>query len=455
MAGIGFDLQRAVATGGYVRAGSAYVFSAVLTAGPWVSATLSLAVLDRASAGFLGKNDRVLLLTTITYTFFISLVMSYGIQMVVTRYLADSVYLKRVETLLPTCFGVLCCGGPIFVISIPFLVLAPFPWGYRLMAVTLLITLSLLWQTLVFLSAMRDYVRVAVIFFLAYALSLGAALGLGRVYGVFGSLTGFTAGQVICLALLISHVYAEYRAAPDVSLAYASYLRRYWDLFLIGTFYGVGLSADSVVYWFSPGNVQVHGFFHLFPYYDSAKLFGYLLTIPAASVFLVQVETRIYRQCQAFLPKTETKRSLAVIRRAKAALEEAMWSGVLSVFKVQGIVAFGAVVFAPILLGWLGLPSSWASPFRVVVVAASLQYVMLVVVLLLLYLDERQAALVGLGTFVGVDIVMSEASVWIHPPLYGVGYLLAAATGLTVVLACLYQRLRRLEYATFMLQPFG
>ena len=438
-----------------MRAGSAYVFSAVLTAGPWVSATLSLAALDRASEGFLGNDDRTLLLTTITYTFFVSLVVSYGIQMVVTRYLADSVYLKRLETFLPTCFGILCCGGAIFVISIPFLILAPFPLRYRLMAVTLLITLSLLWQTLVFLSAMRDYVRIAVIFFLAYAFSLGAALELGSLFGVFGSLTGFTAGQVICVALLISHVYTEYRVAPDVSLEYVSYVRRYWDLFLIGTLYGVGLSADSVIYWFSPGNLAVHGYFHLFPHYDSSKLVGYLLTIPAASVFLVHVETRIYRECVAFLPRPETKRPLAVIRQAKQALAGAMWSGVLSVGKVQGIVALGAVVFAPVLVGWLGLPSSWTTPFRVVVLAASLQYVMLVGIFLLLYLDERRAALVGLATFVGLDVVVSELSVWIHPTQYGVGYLLAAATGLVLVLGFLYQCLRRLEYATFMLQPFA
>lgn len=458
MAGIGFRLHRVVTKGGYLQAASAYLSSAVISAGPWLSATLSLAFLGGASRLFLNNDDRTLLFTTITYAFFVSLVLSYGIQMVVTRYLADCLYLKQLDTFVPTCFGVLCCAVPIFVIASPFLILAPFEWRYRFMAVTLLLTLSLLWLILVFLSATRDYVRIVVIFFVGYALSLGAALGLGRAYGVFGSLTGFTMGQVICLALLVSHVYTEFPVTLHISLAYLSYLRRYWDLFLVGLLYGAGLWVDSVIYWVSPDGVEVHRFFHYFPPYDTAKLVGYLLTIPAASVFLVHVETRIHMRCSAFFSGSEEekkKRPLREISQARQKLASAMWAGIVSVAKVQGVVALAAIVFAPVLAVWCGLPMPWVTHLRVVAVAASFQYVMLVGLLLLLYLDHRKAALAGLVTFVGIDIIVNQASIWFGRSDYGIGYLLAAFTGAILVLWCLHQRLRRLEYVTFMLRPFA
>jgi uncharacterized membrane protein len=455
MAGIGFRLHRVVANGGYLQAASAYLSSAVISAGPWLTSTLSLAVLSSASGLFLNDKDRTLLFTTISYAFFGSLVLSYGVQMVVTRYLADCLYLKQVDTFVPTCVGVLCCAAPMFVIASPFLILAPFEWRYRLMAVTLLLTLSLLWLILVFLSAMRDYMRIVVIFVVGYALSLAAALGLGLAYGVFGSLAGFTAGQVICLALLIGHVYTEFPVTLHISLAYLSYFRRYWDIFLVGLLYGAGLWADNVIYWFSPDGVVVRGFFHVFPPYDTVKLVGYLLTIPAASLFLVHAETRIYTHFSAFLRGGEMRRPLREISQAKQELASAMWAGIVSIAKLQGVVALTAIVFAPDIAVWFGLPASWVVYLRVVAVAASVQYLMLVGLLLLLYLDHRKAALAGLATFVSIDIIASEALVRLGQRDYGIGYLLAAITGALLIFWCLRQRLRRLEYATFMLGPLA
>ena len=455
MAGIGFRLQRVVAQGGYVRAVSTYVSSAVISAGPWISAMISISFLGTTSAAFLNSTQRSLLFATITYVFCVSLIVSYGMQLVVVRYLSDRLYLKQADDFAAVCAGVLCCAAPLLVIASPFLLLAPFEWRYRLVAVSLLLTVSLIWLTSAFLSATREYRYIVFDFVLGYALSFVVALELGRAYGALGSLTGFTIGQAICLALLVGHVYMEFPATPRISLAYLAYVKKFWDLFLIGILYACCLWTDNIVYWFSPYGQSIGGYFRVFPAYDSAKLVGFLLTIPAASVFLVHIETHIYRCFREYLNRVMQKGSLPDIHRAKENLTSAIWGGILNVAKLQTIVALGALLAAPGLAAVSGVPMQWIPTLRVVIVGASVQYVMVIGILLLLYLDYRSGALQTLTLFVSLCAILTAGSIYVRMPYFGMSYLIASIVGVLFTLWRLHGRLKQLVYVTFMLQPVG
>ncbi len=456
MAGIGFRLHRTVANGGYMQAASAYFSAVVISAGPWLSATLSLGVLGSASALFLNTTDRAMLFATITYAFFVSLILTSGLQMIVTRYLADHLYLKQVDSFAAICAGVLCCTVPLFVVASPFLFLASFDWRFKLLSVALLVIVSLIWLVMAFLSATREYMRIVANFVLGYALSLVAALQLGRAYGLLGSLAGFTGGQAVCLALLISYVYRAFPANPRISLSYVAFARKYWDLFLIGMLYAIALWVDNLTYWFSPNAKVIAGFFRMFPPYDTAKLVAYLLTIPAAAIFLIHVETRIYLRFNRFLLCIENKRPFREVSQAKENLASAIWTGVTAVVKFQGIVALGAMLFASDIATLCGLPVTWVPLLRLIVLAASVQYVMLVELLLLLYLDHRKAALTVISVYIGVDAILSLGTLLIgREAYYGVGYLVAAVIGAVLALWYLHRRLQQLTYVVFMLQPFG
>src|ERR1019366_7925 len=89
MAGIGIRLHRLVEEGTYAQAATAYVSSAIITAGPWLSSVFWLGLLGTATVTFLNTADRTLVLTTITYAFCASLLVTGGLQLVVTRYLSD------------------------------------------------------------------------------------------------------------------------------------------------------------------------------------------------------------------------------------------------------------------------------------------------------------------------------------------------------------------------------
>lgn len=453
MAGIGLRLHRVVAGGTYLQAATAYLSSAIITAGPWLSAVFWLGLLGSAAIAFMSQADRDLLIATITYAFCASLLVTGGPQLIVTRYLADRLYVEDREAIAPTCTGVTLLAFPILILALPFLILAPFDIRYRLLATSLFITVSLIWMIVVFLSATRDYVRIVLVFLSSYALSVLAALGLGRPFGLLGSLGGFTLGQLVCLCLLIAHVYLEFPPAPTFSLAFLGHGRRYWDLLLLGLCSAVGLWIDNILFWFSGNGVAIAHFYRVFPAYDVAKLIGYLSTIPAGAVFFVQLETTFYIHYQRFYRLILEKGVLADIVMARRGMQWAARSAVLTILKIQGIAAMLILLLAPDLARLLGVPASRVPMLRLLAVGTSSQFVLMVSLLLLLYLDARRPALKVALVFACSSASLTLLTLHLGTPFYGSGYTVAAALSALLALAALHDRLKRLEYLTFMLQP--
>src|SRR5579884_1816034 len=99
MAGIGFRLQALASEGSYIRATTAYASSAIISAGPWISGVVALAVLRGVSSAFLSPADHDLLFATLVLVFAASLLLAGGPQMIITRYLADRIYVEDMDAI--------------------------------------------------------------------------------------------------------------------------------------------------------------------------------------------------------------------------------------------------------------------------------------------------------------------------------------------------------------------
>lgn len=453
MAGIGLRLHRVVAKGTYLESLTAYLSSAIISSGPWLSAVIALGLLGGLVVTFLNQGDRTLLFATITYCFSLSLLLTGGMQMVVTRYLADRLYLNDARSFAPTCTGLLLAAAPLSVLTLPFVLLAPFDLRYKLITATLFITLTLTWLVVVFLSAAKDYMRLFLVFVFSYGVSLVGAVVLGQSLGALGGLCGFTLGQMLCLGLLVARIYREFTPVEGINLGFLPYLLKYWDLFVIGMLYVIGLWADNLILWFAPGSLVVNHFYHLFPAYDSAKLIAYLATIPASTIFLIHLETNFYRHYHDFFKHIRDKGTLGQIMEAKAGMVEAAQSGLMTVLTVQGVMCAALFFFAPRLAHIMGQPDTWVPLLRNTVLAAGCQFIMLTLFILLLYLDERPVTLLVVLIFAGGNIGLTLLTRQTGYSTYGLGFLVAAFAAALVALFFLFNRLRRIEFLTFMSQP--
>ena len=455
MAGIGFRLQQLTTNGTYFQGAAAYLAAAVIFAGPWVTTVISLATLGVVSSRFMSLDASSLLFTSITYVFCASLILTGAPQMILARYVADRLYVDDLTVIAPAWTALLLGTMPILIgISFPFIIFAPFDLSYRLLLASLFLTVSLIWLVMVFLSAARSYSSITFGLIVGHAIGLAGATWLAPHYGLLGSLFGFTVGQIICLTLLASEVLLQFPTSRIVDFSFLRYVRRFWELALIGLFYYLGMWIDKFVYWYSPDGVVVGNLLHSYPKYDAMMLVAYLSTVIASATVLIHIETRFFRHYQSFYKGIGDDCSLAELVSIKKQLVQSVKDGFLAILKVQGIVAGLVMLLAEDIVGLLGFESA-APLLRIAVLAVSGQFLLLVAVMLLLYLDQRRATLVVAGLFVLANGILSLATLPLGQEFYGLGYLLATVAASLVAIAFLRDRLSRLEYLTFMLQPLG
>jgi uncharacterized membrane protein len=453
MAGIGFRLQSLVKKGSVLGATTAYLSATIITAGPWLSGVAALLILRMTTASYLSEADHLLLFATIVTVFAASLIVAGGPQMLVTRYVADRLYLKDTTNIAATSTGVLFLFIVFILVSLPFLIFAPFSLQYRLLVTTLFLTLSMIWIFTLFLSAIRRYIYIILVFLCSYVLGIIASLVLGLQYGLLGSLGGFTSGQLLCLSLLIVLIYLEFPAGKDFFFAYLGYLRKYWDLLVIGTLYAMSLWIDDFLFWISSQGLVISGFYHLFPPYDTAKFIAALSTIPAAVIFVVHLETNFDRHYQSFYHSIHNRGTLSDLVRAREGMEKAVYKGISLLLKVQGLFAIFLCLMARALAEIFSLAPAWVPLLRMSILAGVCQFIVFVSLLLLLYVDQRRTAMVFISLFILCDVLLTSLTIHLGPAFYGAGNLLATAIGAVLGLCLLNNRLKHLERLTFMTQP--
>jgi polysaccharide biosynthesis protein PelG len=464
VAGIGLTLRKLTADGTFLGGAAAYFSSGVISAGPWLISVLSIGLLQGAIAAFLPADDRQLLFATITYAFVSSSILTGPIQLVLTRIVADHIFQHEVRAISSTFTRTLMQSIILLTcLIIPFLVLAPFGLAYRLLAASLFLTVSLIWLALAVISAVRNYLTIVLAFVIGFATSGGAAVWLGRVYGLPGCLEGFALGQVVCLAILIGQIYLEFPQHDPIKTPLYRYWREYWSLGLVGLCYYLGLWAEKLYYWFSSAGTAVHGFYRAFPPYDSAILLAYLLTIPAAAVFLVNLETDFYQHYRTFYMQIVRRKApdgsrlpggtFEQITQARLGMVKSARTGFWTLLKVQGMIAGFALLLAPDLGRLLGLPEHHLTTLRIAIIAASGQVFVLYAVLLLLYLDRRFQTLAVALVFAASNLVLTFLTDRLMPGVYGVGYLLSTLIAASLGWYLLNAVLAKLDYLTFMLQP--
>ncbi len=453
MAGIGFRLQSLIKKGSYLDATTAYLSSAVISSGPWIAGVVALVFLNQSSLSYLRPADHILLTATMITVFAFSLLLASGPQLVITRYLADRLYVKERESLAPTCTGVLLLLLPFACIAAPFLFFAPFELRYRFIVFTLFLTLTMIWIIMMFLSAAREHMQILLAFLLSYALGAVATAMLGHQYGLIGCLAGFTLGQMFCLSLLIMLIYRVFPSEQQISLAYLRYFLRHWDLALISLVYTVSIWIDSAIFWFSPHGQTIQGFYHLFPPLDTAKFVMYLSTIPTSALFMIHMETNFYRHYRHYYHWVQHKGTLSDLTQAREGMQEAIRVGTIQLLKVQGLVAIFLCLISSDLAAWLGLSTRWIPLLCIQILAGIGQFFVFIAMLLLLYIDRRRAALALVCTYLVSIVLLTFLSLSLGESFYGTGFLGASLFVAILGWFLLRGRLKRLEFLTFMQQP--
>ena len=208
MAGIGIRLQSLATQGSILGATTAYLAATIITAGPWLSGVAALFILRVTTSSYLSGADHALLLATIVTAFAASLIVAAGPRMLVTRYVADCLYLHDLASIASTSTGVLFLLIPFILVSAPFWGFAHFSLQYRLIVTTLFLALSMIWIMVTFISAIYQYVYIVVTFLLCYAFGILRPLCLHHDMGCWVVWEGLRQdNSCVSLAYLYSSIW--------------------------------------------------------------------------------------------------------------------------------------------------------------------------------------------------------------------------------------------------------
>ena len=455
MAGIGFELRKLLQRDSYAGLLKAYAYAGVISSGPWVLSIIGILLVGMIAAGSVADREVTRFQVMVTWLILCSLVLTGPIQLSFTRWVADRLFERRRDLIVPNFLGalllVLAGGGTLGLLAAALL----FPGQGNLLRVLIgsgLAVLGGIWLTTIFLSGMKQYGAIVLLFLLGYGVTVLASLGLRR-FGLEGLLGGFVLGQFVLLAGMLMMVL---RTLPTERMIAFAFLRRgamYGTLVWVGVLYNLGVWADKLVFWLSPEVSQpIIGPLRASIIYDLPAFLAYLAIIPGMAVFLVRIETDFVEYYERFFDAVREGGSLDQIRHLRDEMVFTIRQGLYEILKIQGITTVLVMVLAPRVLDWIGISHLYLPLLYLDVVAASLQVVLLGLLNIFFYLDRRRVVFGLTALLLVLNVGLSLVTLHLGASFYGYGVALAMMITVFVAMLALESRLHRLEYETFMLQ---
>ncbi|WNQ10943.1 exopolysaccharide Pel transporter PelG [Paenibacillus aurantius] len=452
MAGIGFHLKSLYEKETFSSRVKAYGYAGFITAGPWLSMVLSIAVIGWMLQAYhpVPYAEKELFLLSVSYSFIFSLMLHGLVQLVLTRYLADLLYEKRDKEVFAAFLGSSkLVGSAALLIGTVFCLFSPLPLLYKAVLLALFLTVNLIWLLMVFLTAAKFYQAVAYAF--VAGTGTGAVLAfLFTRYALFPStehgpalnqLAGFTAGMAVTLVFLFQTLVRTFpERGTEGQFAFLAYFDKYPTLAAIGFLYNASIWVCNWVIWYGEGSFTVASTFRFHTANDSAMFWAYLTIIPTLVSFLISVETRFYQSYRQFFGQVNNGGTLEQVEQARDGLYDVLKKELGKLLRNQGLVSLAIIGTAGFLTTLMNVNGVFVSLFRFTVVGAFANAMLLVIMQLMLYFDDRQGALRSIMVFFGCNAGLSL----LFLPLGYRGYGLGFALGST--LALIYAAIRFAEY---------
>jgi uncharacterized membrane protein len=440
MAGIGFELRKILRRDNLLSLLQAYSYAAVISSGPWILSIVGILLIGILSYSVVVPN---ILITqfqvSVTYVIAASLVFTGPFQLAFTRFAADRLFEKNDDMVLPNFHAVA-------------LVVTVIGGVYRLLLLAAFVLMSNIWIATIFLSGMKQYRAIVLIYLAGYAVTVAAALGL-RFMKLEGLMAGFVIGQTLMMTGMMTLILRNFPASRFIAFDFFDGKLFYPALCAIGFFYNAGVWVDKFIFWYTADTSQaIIGPLRASVIYDLPVFLAYLSIIPGMAIFLVRMETDFVEYYDAFYNAVRSGGSLEIIEEHRNSMVETIRLGIFEIVKIQALACLALFVLGERILSWMGISTLYLPLLYIDVIAASLQVVLLGVLNVFFYLDKRRIVLGLTAAFVLLNIALTKVSILLGPAFYGYGFALALLAVVLAGFVCLGRTMEKLEYRTFMMQ---
>jgi polysaccharide biosynthesis protein PelG len=456
MAGIGFQLRRLMRQDTISSMIAAAGHAAVIAAGPWLFTIVALASISFVADQISGREQLANFRAIVIYAFAISLVMAAPVTIVATRLVGDALWLKRPQDVRGLLLASYVAAVPPVLLAVAIAgLLLRFDRGAAVALAGASMLVSLIWVSLAFCGAVRDYRGVTLSFLAGLLIALAATL-IGAILGLqaVGLSWTFMGGLTVTLFGLTGRIFATFPQAPGALseglVKVAAGASRYHRL-MVGAFLGAaGVWGDKVVFWLSSeGSRLDNGFLHA-PAYDSTMFIASLVIVPALSSLVMSLETGFFDRYQQYFATIANHGTLAQIEAARERLARYTLEHLaLITVSLSGLAAI-VVLTAPIIIDALGLQFRQIAILRYGALGAVFHFVFIASTSILLFFDRRRRFLILQTLFFCLNVGLAALSIRIGEDYFGMGYFGACLISAAIGYVMAERTFERLNFLTFL-----
>jgi len=451
MAGIGFVLRKLSRQNNLSGVILAYCHSALASSGPWIFTSLTLGAIMMFGEKFTSILELYNFRLIVIYNFSFSLVFSGAFLMIITRYLSDLIYKKKLSRVSSLFFGAL-------IVTLSFEMPVVF-WFYifyvdlpDILAFSAIINFTLIniiWISSVFLTALRTYRVITFSFIAGLGISFMVATSWSR-FGSLGIVSGFNVGLVFIVSMLFACILSEYLYKIYRPFRFLRYFIKYWDLALAGLLYNLANWVDKWVMWSVPeAEINSSGFIS-YPNYDSAMFLAYLSIIPAMAFFLFSIETGFFEKYVTFYRDIQRGATYNRIKNNQLEIIKNILFSAKNFLIVQLSISVTVILVAGHIFEYFGINYLQIGMFRYGVLGSFFQILALFISILFFYFDARKQALIIYLVFFISNFSLTLLFSNMGFSYYGYGYFLSCVLTFLVSSVMIASYLNNLIYHSFI-----
>jgi uncharacterized membrane protein len=452
LAGIGFLLKKLVQEDRYVSDIKANLYAMVISSGPWLFAVICIAGLSVFSGAYSVEPNMILFRAIIVYIYTFSLIFSSIFQLILTRFISDRLYQREFSALFPSFVGsMFLCGVLSLAVSSIFMYFTSLPYIIKVLCVMLFCAVSFQWIIMIFLSSLRDYLKVILIYFFGFIISFVSAMTFGFFFDLKGYLAGFTIGQIIIVLCLIERICREFPWGEENIFEFTFYGNKYPQLLFSGFLYNFAYWLDKIIIWYSPQSHIIENSFRAHYPYDTSSFLAALTIVPAMSIFFLQVETDFYEGLRKYINTILNEGTYKEIEKRREILIVSLKQKLLFICQIQFLITIIIFLIAPYIITAIGFVAEEVVPvFRVIVLASLFQILFLIIIVLHWYLELLNDALLCIGVFTILNGLLNYYFVYYTDAVLGTGYLIAILISFVIAYLNLQYKMKYLNYITFL-----
>jgi len=457
MAGIGFELRKILHQDRLLSLTKVYGYSAVLSSGPWIISIIAILLVGFINLVNLGENSEAFKFqVVVTYAIALasSLIVTGVLQLPFTRYVADLIFNKREDEILPSYFGAIFIS---WVLGVPFVI--PFyMWVFEDQSVIFLVgvvatflILCGVWISSILAASLKYYKNVVWAYFVSYALIVLLSYYFGDTIETL--IYVFFIGNSLLFVILMTYIIKSYDSTIFMKIDFFLAPNFYWTLGIAGLAYNLGAWIDKFIFWYHPATGHtVLGHLHASVVYDMPIFLAYLSILPGMAIFFFRLESDFAEKYDLYYDSVRSGGTLATIQRYRNDMIDVIRHALHEILMIQGILDVLLVLTAPSVFKILNIPQLYLGLLYILVIGAMLQVAFMAILAILYYLDRKVVAMWLSIAFFVTNGLLTLISINLGPAMFGYGYAVSLLIVFLAGMVVIRNEMDRLDYETFMLQ---